>query len=389
VIRAFLNQRTLLEWGVLTFAFSLPLTIAVAEPLVFLLILGAGIQGMQSRGEGPRMRWHPFLWPVAAFVLIAGATALWSVRPELSLSRMHRLLIPGMIFIVAAIYGRGAASPFRVMEPAVFFLAGCTLLSLHDIVHIPRAALAGASLESQGNMRDPQMYLVSMAVLLALLPVPRLRLWRPLIAAALALQGLGMILHFKRGVWLAFLLVSVCHGGISRRWKPLLAVAILAAASLLYPAVRTRVTALPSLWADEAGGRYALWTDVAPALLPRYPQGMGWCAVNHDDLSAHTGYVQAKLNHLHNNILQVALETGWLGLAAWGCWMGVALGVMVRNVRQIRDPVPGALALGILCAFIGLLVNGMVEYNFGDTELLMLFCFLMGIAQAQGVRVPP
>ena len=54
--------------------------------------------------------------------------------------------------------------------------------------------------------------------------------------------------------------------------------------------------------------------------------------------------------------------------------------------RQSKEPSRSgdrALAAGVLCAVVGLLPNGMVEYNFGDTEILLLYCMLAGLAAAQ------
>ena len=377
------KQRSLSDWLLSAFAFSLPLTISVAEPVLFALILAVAASRWRRPAGLRACPGRPYLWPVGTFVALAVLSILWSVRPEISLGRVHRLLMPGMIFAVACICRDREETPRGITEPVAMFLAGCTVLALYDIVRIPRAAVQEGALAAAGNMRDPQMYLASMAILVCLMGVPSLRLWKPLLAAALAAQSLGMVLHCKRGVWAAFLLSVLFMGGWTRRWKPAFAVLAVAAAILLHPAVRARVADVRALVRDDAGGRIALWTDVAPALLPRYPFGMGWCAVTHDDLSPLADYLQPTLDHLHNNLLQVALETGWLGLAAWLAWMGTAFVVMGHNARGGTDGLPRAFHVGILGAFTGLMVNGLVEYNFGDTEILMLFCFLMGLSLAR------
>jgi O-antigen ligase len=79
------------------------------------------------------------------------------------------------------------------------------------------------------------------------------------------------------------------------------------------------------------------------------------------------------------------VELGWAGLAAWILWILAALWLMVSNLLKALkacDPLSW-IAVGTLCAFVGLLLNGMVEYNFGDSEILMLFLFLIGVAWAQ------
>jgi O-antigen ligase len=118
---------------------------------------------------------------------------------------------------------------------------------------------------------------------------------------------------------------------------------------------------------------------------------MGWYAVTHEDFVPHTEYVQPHLDHLHNNLLQVALETGWLGLAVWLAWMGLTARVLYVAYRRLQpgpSPLSG-VAAGGLAAFGGLMLNGLVEYNFGDTEILMLLSFIMGLSAMLYARRPP
>ena len=94
--------------------------------------------------------------------------------------------------------------------------------------------------------------------------------------------------------------------------------------------------------------------------------------------------IQPKLNHLHNNDLQLRLELGWAGVAAWLAWMLTGLGVMWLTFRRaVRHATPDAgLAYGLLGGFLALQLNGLVEYNFGDAEIFMLFNLLLGLAAA-------
>ena len=85
--------------------------------------------------------------------------------------------------------------------------------------------------------------------------------------------------------------------------------------------------------------------------------------------------------HAHNNVLQITLEDGYLGLAAYLWWMG-AFGWLSwrawrRNARA--DPAAAALSIAVFSTFIGFQVAGLVEYNFGDTEVLEIFFVMMGL----------
>jgi O-antigen ligase len=82
--------------------------------------------------------------------------------------------------------------------------------------------------------------------------------------------------------------------------------------------------------------------------------------------------------HMHNNFLQIAAERGIPGLILW-LWFMVQLGWQALRIyrssgRSGAESFAAAAAVG---AWIALLVGGMFEYNFGDSEVLTLFLFMM------------
>lgn len=364
------------EWIWLAFAFTLPLSI-LAESIA---LLGLAIWVISGPGRAWRTaRESPLLWPVLAFILIAAGSWFWSVRPDATLHRLHRLLIPLAMFAMGGAF-RGPGLPG--LRLALAFAGGCAVRGLYDLIRVPWQVAAGTPLFDTGNMRDPQMYLVALCLLIGLSGYHEWRRYRAVLGVGMALSGLGLILHFKRGVWFAFVGAMGVLGIMGRRWRVLGILGLVALCGLAAPQVRHRLGTLEEVFHASTGGRLALWRDVAPVLLSEYPQGMGWCAVTHEDLAEHTAYLQPKLNHLHNNVLHITLETGWPGLAAWLVWMGMLLWMLLRQCRHPTSPRHGALALGVCCAVSGLLMNGMVEYNFGDTEILLLYSLLGGIALA-------
>jgi O-antigen ligase len=83
--------------------------------------------------------------------------------------------------------------------------------------------------------------------------------------------------------------------------------------------------------------------------------------------------------HLHNNPVQIAAERGLPALAAW-LWFIVALARdLARRFRTGRQPFLSAAALAGLAA---LMTAGLFEYNFGDSEVLMLFLMLATLPAA-------
>jgi O-antigen ligase len=78
--------------------------------------------------------------------------------------------------------------------------------------------------------------------------------------------------------------------------------------------------------------------------------------------------------HLHNVPLQIAAERGLPALGVWIWFIGMLVRDLARRVRTAREP---HLPAAALAGTIGMLAAGMFEYNFGDSEFLMLFLVLV------------
>jgi len=90
--------------------------------------------------------------------------------------------------------------------------------------------------------------------------------------------------------------------------------------------------------------------------------------------------------HLHNDFLQTLATMGICGLLAFAffLWRIVAGEVRAHRNQSAEERLGKALGLGCLAATVGFLVNGLFEYNFGDSEVLMLFYFTVGLSIALG-----
>jgi O-antigen ligase len=83
--------------------------------------------------------------------------------------------------------------------------------------------------------------------------------------------------------------------------------------------------------------------------------------------------------HLHNVPLQIAAERGLPALAVWLWFIAAAAVDALRRLRRRQDP---ALAATALAAIVAMLTAGLFEYNFGDSEFLMLFLGLISLPYA-------
>jgi O-antigen ligase len=113
-------------------------------------------------------------------------------------------------------------------------------------------------------------------------------------------------------------------------------------------------------------------TGVGPAMIPKlYTQ--------YRDPDA----VQAMNPHLHNVPLQIAAERGLPALAIWIAFIAVLAYNLFRLFRSEHDQ---TLAAAGLAAIAGMLSAGLFEYNFGDSEFLMLFLVLVTLPFAASRR---
>jgi O-antigen ligase len=88
--------------------------------------------------------------------------------------------------------------------------------------------------------------------------------------------------------------------------------------------------------------------------------------------------------HLHSTPLQIAFERGLPALLAWAALVFLYGRTLWRLARSgaIDDWVLRGLALGALGGLVGFVTSGTVHYNFGDSEVVEIFYFIMGLALA-------
>ena len=81
-------------------------------------------------------------------------------------------------------------------------------------------------------------------------------------------------------------------------------------------------------------------------------------------------------SHLHNVPMQIAAERGLIALAMW-LWFVIVAGRDLWR-RMTHGPAPAVAAAGF-AALIAMLVAGLFEHNFGDSEFLILLLALISL----------
>ena len=85
--------------------------------------------------------------------------------------------------------------------------------------------------------------------------------------------------------------------------------------------------------------------------------------------------------HMHSNLLQLGLERGVPAMLCWLLLLGVYARTLWRSLRtgSLDDWIDRGVVLGALGGLCGFFVSGLVHYNWGDSEVVMIFYFIMGL----------
>ncbi len=127
--------------------------------------------------------------------------------------------------------------------------------------------------------------------------------------------------------------------------------------------------------------RMTLWQGGWKVFKDHPLTGCGFRCVDliHSQYPDPTGNIK-KLRGMHNNFVQLAVDTGILGLMSWlSIWVCFFL-LLYKKVTSNEEEPPGRwVALGSAAAVIAFLSGGFFESNFYDSEVAALLFFIMSL----------
>ena len=342
-------------------------------------------------------RARPAGWPLAGFFAAWVAASLLAVllspRPLESLGAARGLLLVATFYVVLDALGDRREAQWLLTAllalAAVLGLVGSLQVALcPDLASVgPLLGRVARKCERAHAFYSIYMTLAGVLSLVLLAALPSVlqaatgRRWR---WVAWLLGGLGLALTYVRGAWLGFLAGAAVLLGLVRRGRLLLVagVVVLVVAVLATPGLRRRAESIVDPTDSTARERLAMWRSGVAMLADHPVTGVGPGQVKH----VYPRYVEPEFadkrrGHLHNTPLQVAVERGLLGLAAW---VALFAAFFRQAARRLAALGPGerearALVVGSLAAVAGFLVGGLTEYNFGDSEVVMVAYTVMAL----------
>ena len=353
----------------LAFVAALQLSIAVAQILLTLtLLLWVAVMIVRhERPDAPAM-----FWPLVAYAGVTLVAVVFSFDPSTSFVDSKQLVL-FVIVPVAYRWARGASA--RTVSNVIVSVGA--IVAAYGIVQYGILEFDALGQQARGTMSQTMTYSGMLMLVIAhtaarLLFDERERMWPALVLPALLIAlTLTLTRNAWVGTWVAVGLLLVLKDLRLLFILPVVAALFVVAAP---PRLTDRLYSIFDMENSSNRDRFTL-ARVGGRMVRAHPlTGVGPDVIK--DVYAEYSDVSAvgSTVHLHNVPVQIAAERGLPALAIW-VWFIV---VVVRDsLQRLRAGPHRALAAGGLAAVAGMLAAGMFEYNFGDSEFLMLFLVLI------------
>jgi O-antigen ligase len=214
-----------------------------------------------------------------------------------------------------------------------------------------------------------------------------------LYALLFALFALALMLTASRAVIASFLVaVLVVAISVGGRLAPALAlVTALVVGGLGYLVVTSARQQATMNFADDSSARRLAYMQAGLRVIPQHPL-LGAGMDSHKRHWREWGFPGEYITHTHSTPIQIALDRGLPALAAYGWLIAATLWMARRAWRRARetgDALAQSLHLGVFGALLGFSLSSLANYNFGDSEALMLLLFVVGLSIVLGKSDAP
>ena len=350
-------------------------SIAVAQTLFAVSAL-CWIALMVIRGD--RFAAPTFFWPLVALGALTLVSAAFSPQPAVSFADTKQLLL---FLIVPVAYRFATTSNASTMVTVTVSAAAAS--AAYGIFQYGLLDYNELGMRVRGTLGHWMTYsgllmLVIAVALARILFSQRDRLWAALVMPALTV---AVIVTFTRSA-----LVGTCAAAaVLLLLKDFRLVALLPVAlAVFFTVAPTNLTAryisIFDLTNATNRDRLAMLREGRQMIRAHPIVGIGPNMVeqlysDYRDSDA----VEETNPHLHNVPLQIAAERGLPALGAWLCFVATVLLGLMRGLRARHDV---ALRAAALAAMTAMLAAGLFEYNFGDSEFLMLLLLVITLPAA-------
>jgi O-antigen ligase len=362
---------------------SSPFSIAISQGSYVLMVV-AWFVGMWWSRSAAEVRW-PLVWPLSAFCVASLLSALLALDRAVAFRELDGELMRVLFFLVCVNHLTTEKRATKAVRLLIAFGA------LSAVYGLSQTWVMGSGYRIHGTL-DHYMTFAGIMMQLALLAVAQLLFnWRRKrdlwLVACLIVITAALVMTHTRSAWIG-LFIGVLILTMGRK-RLLLAVPVVTLLVILMApsAVRDRALSMLNIRDATAVERAYIWGSGTKLFLDYPLTGVGpgvdnvrsvYQSYKHPD---DPWQPHLPFTHLHNNVIQVAAERGILGL---GAWLAIWITFYARALRIFRGPDPPdragrALAAGSVAGISAFLVAGLLEYNFGDSEVISLVFFMMAL----------
>jgi O-antigen ligase len=315
-----------------------------------------------------------FYVPLLVYAALTLVSAAVSVNPAASF-RDSKQLVLWLIVPIVARFARGDRARF-VIDVIIALGAAGALYGVVQVTVFGRGGLGEGRLTgplSHWMTYSGVLMLVACAAVARLLFDRREWLWPAVAVPALLV---ALIATEARNAWIGLFVAATCLLGL-RNWRLMIVAPVAAVLVFLIAPANIKARAYSFVDLNDPTNRDRLaMLQVGKGMVRDHPAfGVGPELVQREYSKYRPASAVNPTNpHLHNVPVQIAAERGLLALAAWLWFVAAAL---VSHFRELRRGQHLAVAATGIGAMIAMLVAGLFEYNFGDSEFLMLFLGLI------------
>lgn len=375
--------------------FCMPFSLPLSRALLAISSVTAIVYTLISR---KKIIIPPVLWLALLFCLWASLTVITSPVEVQILPKLRKLIWWLTIPVIPILLN----SSQRVIICLTAYCFGSLVTSFKTFFKITNGMILIMnsdknttqilnSIFSYGSMTDAQRLMVSIIIICVMVGYTKSLRDSILWVIVLALNVFAVILHFKRCAWISTLVCSI--PGLFRRFgfKTILLLLTFSIIMGFFNPVKERVIKLSDELSTKKGGRLTMWVKIAPVIIKKYPiKGIGFRCITPEIMRSIYPEVEPNRNHLHSNPVEIIASTGIVGFLLYIIWMGKTLIDAVKYYLKARKSSwysEEINALSSLLAFCGLMIAGMVEYNFADGEIIIIYVLLMGIISGGNIRL--
>jgi O-antigen ligase len=357
-------------WSLIGIVAAMQLSIAAAQ----ILLTVAAFTWLASHiARGERLHAPSFFWPLLVYGGFTLMSAGFSGDPRVSFTDCKQLVL---LMLVPLTYdlarGARANSVLSIVltigaASAVYGIVQYAVLNFDSLGRRPSGTL------SHWMTYSGTLMLVICGATARILYGTHGRLWAAFVMPALLV---ALSLTLTRGAWIG-VAVGVSALFLSKDFRLLALIPIVLAAGILLapPEMINRAMSIFDRNDLTTKDRIAM-LEAGVAIVKDYPlTGVGPDQIERIYPRYRVPDAVKPTNpHLHNVPMQIAAERGLPALGAWIWFVVTVVGGLLKLVRKARNKSLAAAALG---AMVAMLAAGLTEYNFGDSEFLMLLLVMI------------